>query len=230
MGDLIRHVAKIGGIERIRYTTSHPKDMSDDLIAAHAEVEQLAPFFHLPVQSGSDRILKAMNRQHTAADYLRIMERMRAARPDIAMASDFIVGFPGETDKDFEDTLALVREVHFAQAYAFKYSPRPGTPAAGMQLQVAEEVKDERLARLLGLLHGQAQAFNTASVGKRAAVLFTRPGKHEGQVLGYSPWMQPVHVSNAVHLKDQMAEVEIIGATMSSLTGRLVEARVEVSA
>jgi tRNA-2-methylthio-N6-dimethylallyladenosine synthase len=230
LGDLIRHVAKIGGIERIRYTTSHPKDMSDDLIAAHAEVELLAPFFHLPVQSGSDRILKAMNRQHTAADYLRIMERMRAARADIAMASDFIVGFPGETDKDFEDTLALVREVRFAQAYAFKYSPRPGTPAAGMQLQVAEDVKDERLARLLGLLHDQAQAFNTASVGKRAAVLFTRQGKREGQVLGYSPWMQPVHVSGAAHLKDQMAEVEIVGATMSSLTGKLVEARAEVSA
>ena len=230
LGDLIRHVAKIGGIERIRYTTSHPKDMSDDLFEVHAEIDKLAPFFHLPVQSGSDRILKAMNRQHTASDYLRIMERMRQARPDIAMASDFIVGFPGETDKDFEDTLALVREVRFAQAYAFKYSPRPGTPAAGMQLQVAEEVKDERLARLLALLHDQAQAFNTATIGKRASVLFTRPGKFDGQVLGYSPWMQPVHVAGAAHLKDRLAEVEIVGATMSSLTGKLVEALVEVSA
>jgi tRNA-2-methylthio-N6-dimethylallyladenosine synthase len=224
LGDLIRHVAKIGGVERIRYTTSHPQDMSDDLIAAHAEVEQLAPFFHLPVQSGSDRILKAMNRQHTRADYLRIIERMRAARPDIGLASDFIVGFPGESEADFEETLALVREVGFAQAYSFKYSPRPGTPASGMQLQVAEDVKDERLARLQALLQQQSQAFNKASVGRRMPVLFTRSGKLEGQILGYSPYMQSVHVADAAHLKDQMAEVEIIAATMTSLTGRLVGA------
>src|SRR5262245_55077690 len=212
LGDLIRHVAKIGGIERIRYTTSHPKDMSDDLIEAHAEVEVLAPFFHLPVQSGSDRILKAMNRQHTAADYLRMIERMRAARPDIALASDFIVGFPGETDKDFEETLALVREVKYAQAYSFKYSARPGTPAAGMQLQVAEEVKDERLARLQTLISDQATAFNRATVGKRVGVLFTRPGKLEAQSLGYSPYMQSVHVTNSEHLMGKMAEVEIVAA------------------
>jgi tRNA-2-methylthio-N6-dimethylallyladenosine synthase len=232
LGDLIRHVAKIGGIERIRYSTSHPRDMSDDLFAAHAEIEQLAPFFHLPVQAGSDRILKAMNRQHTAADYLRIVERMRSARPDIALASDFIVGFPGETDKDFEDTLALVREVKYAQAYSFKYSPRPGTPAAGMQLQVPEDVKDERLARLLALLSEQSTAFNSATVGKRFPVLFTRLGKLKGQLLGYSPYMQPVHVTNSEHLMGKMAEVEIVGATNTSLTGKLVEARapVEVSA
>ncbi len=225
LGDLIRHVAKIGGIERIRYTTSHPRDMSDDLIAAHAEVGQLAPFFHLPVQSGSDRVLKAMNRQHAAEDYLRIIERMRAARPDIAVASDFIVGFPGESEKDFEETLQLVREVRFAQAYSFKFSARPGTPAAGMSLQVSEDVKDERLARLQTLLGEQAGAFNSATIGRRLPVLFTREGKLAGQALGYSPYMQPVHVVDGWRLMGRIAEVEIAGATMSSLTGRLVEAR-----
>jgi tRNA-2-methylthio-N6-dimethylallyladenosine synthase len=230
LGDLIRHAARIGGVERIRYTTSHPRDMSDDLIAAHADVEQLAPFFHLPVQSGSDRILKAMNRQHTAEDYLRIVERMRAARPDIAMASDFIVGFPGESETDFEDTLALVSEVKFAQAYSFKYSARPGTPAAAMQLQVAEEVKEERLHRLQRLINEQATAFNRAIIGKRLDVLFSRQGKLHGQALGYSPYMQPVHVTNSEHLIGKMADVDIVGATMTSLTGRLVEARQEVPA
>ncbi len=232
LGNLIRHVAKVGGIERIRYTTSHPRDMSDDLIEAHAEVEVLAPFLHLPVQSGSDRVLKAMNRQHTAEDYLRIVEKVRAARPDIAMASDFIVGFPGESERDFEDTLALARSVEFAQAYSFKYSPRPGTPAAGMSLQVDEQVKEERLARLQRLLHDQAEAFNRASVGRKLDVLFTREGKLAGQALGYSPYMQPVHVAGGGHLIGRMAEVEIAGATMTSLSGRLVEAaaRIEVSA
>jgi tRNA-2-methylthio-N6-dimethylallyladenosine synthase len=230
LGNLIRHIAKIGGVERIRYTTSHPRDMADDLIDAHRDVEQLAPFLHLPVQAGSDRILKAMNRQHTADDYLRIIERARAARPDIALASDFIVGFPGESEKDFEDTLALVRAVGFAQAYSFKYSPRPGTPAAGMQLQVEEAVKDERLARLQALLSQQAQEFNTATVGRKLNVLFSRQGKLVGQVLGYSPYMQPVHVENGAHLANRIAEVEIVGATMTSLKGRLVEAVAEVSA
>jgi tRNA-2-methylthio-N6-dimethylallyladenosine synthase len=224
LGDLIRHVAKIGGVERIRYTTSHPRDMSEDLIDAHADVAQLAPFLHLPVQSGSDRILKVMNRQHTAADYLRIIARVRAARPDIALASDFIVGFPGESDKDFEDTLALVKAVGFAQAYSFKYSPRPGTPASGMHLQVAEDVKDERLARLQALLNQQAQDFNAAAVGRRLPVLFSREGKREAQALGYSPYMQSVHVENGAHLSGRIAEVEIVGATMTSLKGRLVMA------
>ncbi len=224
LGGLIRHVAKIGGIERIRYTTSHPSDMEDDLIAAHGEVEQLAPFLHLPVQAGSDRVLKAMNRKHTAEDYLRIIERVRLARPDIALASDFIVGFPGETEKDFEDTLALVKAVGFAQAYSFKYSPRPGTPAAGMQLQVDEAVKDERLARLQRLINDQATSFNRATIGRRMKVLFTRKGKREGQALGYSPYMQPVHVDEAMHVSNRMAEVEVLDATMSSLKGRLVEA------
>jgi tRNA-2-methylthio-N6-dimethylallyladenosine synthase len=224
LGNLIRHVAKIGGVERIRYMTSHPSDMADDLIEAHADVEQLAPFLHLPVQSGSDRVLKAMNRKHTADDYLRIVERARRARPDIALASDFIVGFPGESEQDFEDTLALVKAVGFAQAYSFKYSPRPGTPAAGMQLQVDEAVKDERLARFQQLINSQATAFNQASIGKRMKVLFSRQGRREGQALGYSPYMQSVHVDNASRVSNSMAEVEIVGATMSSLTGRLVEA------
>jgi tRNA-2-methylthio-N6-dimethylallyladenosine synthase len=176
--------------------------MSDDLIDAHRDVETLSPFLHLPVQAGSDRILKAMNRQHTAADYLRIVERVRDARPDIAFASDFIVGFPGESDKDFEDTLGLVKAVGFAQAYSFKYSPRPGTPAAGMQLQVEEAVKDERLARLQALINEQSQAFNTATVGRRLPVLFSRAGK------------------NGAHLSGLVAQVEIVGASMTSLTGR----------
>lgn len=226
LGDLIRHVAKVGNVERIRYTTSHPRDMSDDLIEAHGDVEKLSPFLHLPVQSGSDRILKAMNRQHTAEDYLRIVDRVRAARPDIALASDFIVGFPGESEKDFEDTLALVKAAGFAQAYAFKYSPRPGTPASGMRLQVDEAVKEERLSRLLALIGEQARAFNEATVGRRLPVLFSREGKREGQVLGYSPYMQSVHVENGAHLANRIAEVEIVGATGTSLTGQLVPAGV----
>jgi tRNA-2-methylthio-N6-dimethylallyladenosine synthase len=226
LGNLIRHIARIGGIERIRYTTSHPRDMAEDLIEAHVDVEQLSPFLHLPVQAGSDRILKAMNRQHTADDYLRIVDRVRSARPDIALASDFIVGFPGESDKDFEDTLKLVEAVGFAQAYSFKYSPRPGTPAAGMQLQVEERVKEERLARLQKLISDQARAFNNATIGRKLKVLFSREGKRDGQALGYSPYMQSVHVDNGAHLTNRLAEVEIVGATMASLTGRLVDAEV----
>ncbi|HEX5007427.1 MAG TPA: tRNA (N6-isopentenyl adenosine(37)-C2)-methylthiotransferase MiaB [Hyphomonadaceae bacterium] len=224
LGQLIRHVAMIGGVERIRYTTSHPRDMADDLIEAHRDVEKLSPFLHLPVQSGSDRILKAMNRQHTAAAYLRIVERMRAARPDIALASDFIVGFPGESGKDFEDTLALVKAANFAQAYSFKYSPRPGTPAADMSLQVSEEVKEERLQRLQDLIREQARAFNSATIGKTVKVLFARDGKRPGQALGYSPWMQPVHVEDGAGVMGRMADVEIVDATMASLSGRIVPA------
>ena len=226
LGDLIRHVAKIGGVERIRYMTSHPRDMTDDLIEAHGDVAKLAPFLHLPVQSGSDRILKAMNRQHTAEHYLGIVERVRQARPDIALASDFIVGFPGESDKDFEDTLALVKAARFAQAYAFKYSPRPGTPASGMHLQVEEAVKEERLARLLAALGEEAQAFNRATVGRRLPVLLSREGKREGQALGYSPYMQPVHVDDGVALTNRIVHVEIVGATATSLSGRLINAEV----
>jgi tRNA-2-methylthio-N6-dimethylallyladenosine synthase len=221
LGQLIRQVAKIGGIERIRYTTSHPCDMNEDLIEAHRHVEQLSPFLHLPVQSGSDRILKAMNRQHTVEDYLRILDKVRAARPDIALASDFIVGFPGESEKDFEATLNLIRAAGFAQAYSFKYSPRPGTPAAGMTLQVEEAVKDERLTRLQELIREQAWAFNKGTVGKAVRVLFAGAGKRAGQALGHSPWMQPVHVDGGAHLIGHMAEVEIVGATQASLAGRV---------
>jgi tRNA-2-methylthio-N6-dimethylallyladenosine synthase len=221
LGRLVRNIAEIGGIERIRYTTSHPRDMSDDLIEAHRDVEQLAPFLHLPVQSGSDRILRAMNRQHTAAEYLRIIERVREARPDIALASDFIVGFPGETETDFEATLALIRAARFAQAYSFKYSRRPGTPASDMNLQVDEAEKDERLARLQQLIREQASAFNRATVGRTVSVLLAGSGKREGQALGYSPWMQPVHVDNGANLVGRLTEVEIVGATVASLTGRL---------
>ncbi len=228
LGQLIRHIAKTGGIERIRYTTSHPRDMDDDLIAAHGEIDTLAPVLHLPVQAGSDRILKAMNRGHTAEDYLRIIEKVRQARPDIAIMSDFIVGFPGESEQDFEDTLALVREVKFALAYSFKYSRRPGTPADGMSLQVAEEVKDERLARLNGLLREQAQAFNQLAIGRRLDVLFTRQGKLPGQALGYSQYMQPVHVENGEALMGRLARIEITGATMASLSGRAVAAAASV--
>jgi tRNA-2-methylthio-N6-dimethylallyladenosine synthase len=223
LGDLIRHLARIGGVERIRYTTSHPRDMAEDLILAHHDVGQLAPFLHLPVQSGSDRILKAMNRQHTASDYLRIVERAREAREDIAFASDFIVGFPGESDADFEATLSLVEAVGFAQAYSFKYSPRPGTPAAGMQLQVEEAVKAERLARLQALLFEQALAFNQSMLGRKLNVLFSRAGKRRGQALGYSQYMQSVHVDDGAHLANTFAEVEITSATGSSLSGRLLE-------
>jgi tRNA-2-methylthio-N6-dimethylallyladenosine synthase len=232
LGRLIRHIAMIGGVERIRYTTSHPRDMADDLIEAHRDVETLAPFLHLPVQAGSDRILKAMNRQHTAADYLRMIDRIRATCPDVALASDFIVGFPGESEKDFEDTLALVKAVGFAQAYSFKYSSRPGTPAADMSLQVAEEVKEERLQRLQSLIREHAGAFNAATVGRTVSVLFARDGKRSGQALGYSPWMQPVHVENGAHLIGRMADVEIMEATPSSLGGRVVstDARSEVPA
>ena len=232
LGQLIRHVAKVGGIERIRYMTSHPRDMADDLVEAHRDVEKLVPFLHLPAQSGSDRILKAMNRQHTAADYLRIVDRIRAARPDVALASDFIVGFPGESERDFEDTLTLVKAADFAQAYTFKYSPRPGTPAADMSLQVNEKVKEERLQRLQQLIREQAKAFNKATVGKTVKVLFARDGKRAGQALGYSSWMQPVHVENGAAVMGRMADVEIIDATMASLSGRVVsaDARSEVLA
>jgi tRNA-2-methylthio-N6-dimethylallyladenosine synthase len=223
LGQLICHVARIGGIERIRYTTSHPRDMQDGLIAAHTDVEQLAPFLHLPVQSGSDRILKAMNRKHTAADYLKIIDKARRARPDMAFVSDFIVGFPGERDADFEATLKLVRDVGYAQAYTFKYSRRPGTPAASMDLQVEPHVKEARLAELNAAIGETARAFNQASVGRRLDVLFTRAGKHAGQALGYSQYMQPVHVANAAHLMNSIASVEISAATMTSLTGRLTK-------
>jgi tRNA-2-methylthio-N6-dimethylallyladenosine synthase len=218
---LIRRLAKIPGLDRIRYTTSHPRDMDDALIAAHAEVEQLAPYLHLPVQAGSDRVLKAMNRSHTADHYLRLVERIRAARPDIAMSGDFIVGFPGERDADFEATLQLVREVGYASAFSFKYSRRPGTPAAAMQGQVADEVKVERLARLQALLDEQQQAFNAAQVGKTLPVLFEKPGRNDGQIAGRSPYLQAVHCDGPLSLTGQILPARIVAATRGSLTGEL---------
>jgi tRNA-2-methylthio-N6-dimethylallyladenosine synthase len=216
---LLRHLSLIGGVERLRYTTSHPREMDDDLIAAHADTPAVMPYLHLPVQSGSDRILKAMNRKHTAADYLAIIDKLRAARPDIALASDFIVGFPGETERDFEDTMALVRASNYAQAYSFKYSRRPGTPAAEMHGQVAPEVADERLQRLQALLLEQRRAFNAAQIGKRLPVLFDKPGRKPGQVQGRSPYQQSVHIEGPLGLIGTIAEVDIVAATDNSLTG-----------
>ena len=191
---LIRALDKIPGLRRIRYMTSHPNDMTEGLIAAHGDVEKLMPFLHLPVQSGSDRILKAMNRSHSRDSYLRILDRVRTVRPDIAFSGDFIVGFPGETEDDFEDTMRLVREVGHAQAYSFKYSPRPGTPAADMDDQIAMEIMDERLQRLQAQIVADQTAFNQKTVGKTCDVLLERPGKFDGQLIGKSPWLQSVHV------------------------------------
>jgi tRNA-2-methylthio-N6-dimethylallyladenosine synthase len=192
---LIRELAEIPGLERIRYTTSHPRDMDAELIRAHGEVPQLMPFLHLPVQSGSDAILDAMNRKYTADDYRRVVDALRDARPDLALSSDFIVGFPGESDADFAATLELVRNIGFAQAFSFKYSARPGTPAAGMRKQVAEAVKARRLEELQDLLEAQAAAFNAACVGRTLPVLFEREGRHPGQLVGRTPYLQAVHVA-----------------------------------
>jgi tRNA-2-methylthio-N6-dimethylallyladenosine synthase len=191
---LIRALDKIPELRRIRYMTSHPNDMTEGLITAHGDVEKLMPFLHLPVQSGSDRILKAMNRSHSRDSYMRILDRVRAVRPDIAFSGDFIVGFPGETDADFEDTLSLVREVGHAQAYSFKYSPRPGTPAADMADQIPMEIMDERLQRLQAQIVADQTAFNDRTVGRTTDVLLERPGKFDGQLIGKSPWLQSVHV------------------------------------
>ena len=194
LGRLLRRLADIPGIARLRYTTSHPRDMDDALIEAHRDLAVLMPYLHLPVQAGSDRILKAMNRRHTGADYLRLVERIRAARPDIAMSGDFIVGFPGETDADFEATMRLVRDVGYAAAYSFKYSPRPGTPGADMTAQVPEPVKDERLQRLQELLDAQQAQFVANLKGRPVDILIERAGKEPGRMVGRSPWLQPVIV------------------------------------
>jgi tRNA-2-methylthio-N6-dimethylallyladenosine synthase len=220
---LIRALDALPGLERIRYTTSHPNDMREGLIHAHAEVGKLMPYLHLPVQSGSSRILKAMNRSHSAESYLDTIARVRAARPDIAISGDFIVGFPGETEEDFEDTLKIVRAVNYAQAYSFKYSPRPGTPAAEMEGQVAAEVMDERLQRLQALLAEQSLAFNRATIGKRISVLIERQGRKAGQMLGKSPWLQSVHVETEAKIGD-VIEVDIVGAFPNSLAGTLTNA------
>ncbi len=220
---LVRTLARIEGLDRIRYTTSHPRDMDDALIAAHGDLPELMPYLHLPVQSGSDRILKAMNRAHTAESYVRLIEKIRAARPDIAISGDFIVGFPGERDGDFEATLSLVREVGYATAFTFKYSRRPGTPAAAMPGQVAEAVKDERLARLNALLDEQARAFNAAQVGKTLPVLFERKGRHPGQLVGRSPYLQAVHALAPDRMIGQIVPVRIEEAARMSLGGVLAK-------
>jgi tRNA-2-methylthio-N6-dimethylallyladenosine synthase len=217
---LLRSLARIEGLARLRYTTSHPRDMGEDLIAAHGDIEALMPYLHLPVQSGSDRVLAAMNRRHGTEDYLRLVERLRAARPDLALSSDFIVGFPGETDSDFEATLALVQAVGYAQAFSFKYSARPGTPAAAADRQVPEDVKVVRLARLQALLTEQQRAFNAACEGRMMPVLFEKPGRRKGQAVGRSPWLQPVHVDGAENLIGSICDVRIEAVLPNSLKGR----------
>ncbi|MFO1260409.1 MAG: tRNA (N6-isopentenyl adenosine(37)-C2)-methylthiotransferase MiaB [Sphingomonadaceae bacterium] len=221
--DLIRALDRLDGLQRIRYTTSHPNDLGEGLIAAHGDVEKLMPYLHLPVQSGSDRILKAMNRSHTRDSYLRLLERVRKVRPDIALSGDFIVGFPGETDADFEDTMSLIREVGYAYAFSFKYSPRPGTPAADMDNQIAAQVMDTRLQTLQAQIIADQLAFNQATVGKRCSVLIEKPGRKPGQLVGKSPWLQSVHVVADGATIGDMIEVEIVSAGPNSLAGELLE-------
>ena len=222
--DLIRAIDRIPGVARIRYTTSHPNDMADGLIEAHRDVETLMPYLHLPVQSGSTRILRAMNRSHGRDDYLRLLDRVRAVRSDIALSGDFIVGFPGETDADFADTMSLVDAVGYAQAFSFKYSPRPGTPAATMEGEVPAEVMDGRLQALQAALGRDQKAFNVASVGRTCAVLVERRGKLPGQWLGKSPWLQSVHLLGD-HAIGDLVTVELGDATLSSLAGRAIVAK-----
>jgi tRNA-2-methylthio-N6-dimethylallyladenosine synthase len=218
---LVRRLAKVEGVARIRYTTSHPRDMDDELIAAHGEIPALMPYLHLPVQSGSDRILRAMNRGHTARNYLDLIAKVRAARPDIALSGDFIVGFPGESEADFEASLALIEEVGYASAFSFKYSRRPGTPAAAMAGQVDEPVKEERLARLQAAIDAQHAAFNATQVGRTLDVLIERPGRHPGQIHGRSPYLQAIHMEGPEALIGKVVAVKIASAAMNSLAGVL---------
>jgi tRNA-2-methylthio-N6-dimethylallyladenosine synthase len=217
LGQLLFRLAEIPGLARLRYTTSHPRDMDDALIAAHRDLDCLMPYLHLPVQSGSDRILKAMNRKHTADDYLRLIDRIRAARADIAMSGDFIVGFPGETEADFQDTLRIIDEVRYAQAFSFKYSPRPGTPGADLDGQVAEAEKDERLQRLQALLAGHQRAFAESLVGRQTSILMEKPGRMPGQRVGRSPWLQPVIVDETAGEIGDIVDVRIRQAGSNSL-------------
>lgn len=217
---LMHRVAEVQGIARIRYTTSHPRDMDEALIAAHRDLPQLMPFLHLPVQAGADRILAAMNRKHTADDYRRLIERIRTARPDIALSSDFIVGFPGESDADFEATIRLVDEIGFASSYSFKYSPRPGTPAAELGAQVPAAVMDERLHRLQERIEHHRQAFNHAMVGRTVEVLLERAGRHPGQLAGKSPYLQAVQIETQANQIGDRVQVVIERAGSNSLFGR----------
>ena len=221
---LIRRLSEVDGLERIRYTTSHPREMSADLIAAHAECPTLMPYLHLPAQAGSDRVLAAMNRQYTAMEYRERIGALREARPDIALSGDFIVGFPGETEREFEQTLSLVRDVGYAQAYSFKYSPRPGTPAALLERQVPEEEKSLRLNTLQELLNQQQLAFNRATVGRTLPVLLERLGRRPGQLVGRSPYMQAVHVDAPADQLGRLRDVEITAGHANSLSGRLPSA------
>jgi len=224
---LLERVAQIDGIERLRYTTSHPRDMEDDLIAAHRDLPQLMPQLHLPVQSGSDRILAAMNRRHTRADYLDIVRRLRDARPDLALTSDFIVGFPGETESDFAATLSLVNEIGLSGAFSFKYSPRPGTPGADMDDQIDEATKSERLQRLQQVIERDQAAFYRSCLGRTFDVLFERPGRHNGQLTGRSPYLQPVQVDAPLRLIGGIATVIITEVGSNSLFGTLTQANAQ---
>ena len=224
LASLIARLSQIDGIERLRYMTSHPRDMTDELIAAHGENPKLMPYLHLPVQAGSDRVLKAMNRGHTADSYLRLIESIRKARPDLALSSDFIVGFPGETDADFRATLDLIRAVRYASAYSFKYSPRPGTPAAEMKRQVPEDEKLARLHELQTLLRQQQDQFNRGSVGLTLAVLVEKPGRDAGQLMGRSPYLQPVHFTGETGLIGQIVHTQITGVGTNSLSGHYARA------
>lgn len=224
LAKLMHRLSTIPGLQRLRYTTSHPKDMDDELIRAHGEIENLMPFLHLPVQSGSNAILKAMNRKHTADEYIAIIHKLRDVRPDMAFSSDFIVGFPGESDKDFEDSLKLIETIGYAQAYSFKYSPRPGTPAAEKETQLPEKLKEARLAELQRYLSAQQLHFNQSKVGMVMPVLFTREGRKSGQLIGKTAYMQSVYMEDAVHLRDQMIDVRVTAAYAQSLKGEVATA------
>ena len=218
--DLIRALARIDGLARIRYTTSHPADMNDALIAAHGEVDQLMPYLHLPVQSGSNRILQAMNRSHNTETYLATIDKIRAARPDVAISGDFIVGFPGETEKDFEATLQIVDEVRYASAYSFKFSARPGTPAKTMEDQISRETMEERLQRLQARITANSVAFNQSKVGTDTAILIDRKGRREGQMIGKSPWLQSVHLETGAAIGD-ILDVTLVAAGPNSMSGAI---------
>ena len=226
---LLRKIAEIDGLKRIRYTTSYPADMTDDLIACHHDLDKLMPYLHLPVQSGSDKILKAMNRRHTRDDYLRVIEKLYAANPNLRMSSDFIVGFPGESDEDFKQTLDIVNHVKYIQAFSFKYSKRAGTPAAIMTNQVEEKIKKERLDILQDLLFSYQEKFNLSSVGKTMPVLFEHKGRHSGQLIGRTPYMQNVHVEIAKEFLNKIVNIKITSATVNSLTGELAETNQKAS-
>ena len=223
LAQLMHRIAEVPGIARIRYTTSHPRDMDEELIAAHRDLPQVMPFLHLPVQAGSDRILAAMNRKHTGDEYRRLIDKIRQARPDIALSSDFIVGFPGESDADFEETMRLIADIRFASAYSFKYSPRPGTPAAELSEQILPSVMDERLYRLQALVEQHRQEFNHAMVGRTVEILIERNGRHPGQIAGKTPYMQAVQIESATHRIGDRVLVLIERAGSNSLFGRAVD-------